>query len=229
MTDTSKDNPDRDTNPDPLTGEPGSHPVGTGAGTAGGGLTGAAVGAAIAGPVGAAVGAVVGGVAGAYSGRGVAEAVNPTVEETFWRENHASQEWARDGSAYDLYAPAYRTGYEGVMKYAGRDYEEAETDLAVDYRKHDPSTALPWDRARPAVKAAWQGVSGTITPRDSDSRHSRQSIALWRALLRRGGESSGNRRRERETARCRTASRPFTEADQIHISSLPGSEPILRG
>ncbi len=51
MTDTSKDNPDRDTNPDPLTGEPGAHPVGTGAGTAGGGLTGAAVGAAIAGPV----------------------------------------------------------------------------------------------------------------------------------------------------------------------------------
>ncbi|MEJ7603958.1 MAG: sensor histidine kinase, partial [Kofleriaceae bacterium] len=28
------------------------------------------------------------------------------------------------------------------------DYEEAETDLAVDYQKHDPGTALPWDRAR---------------------------------------------------------------------------------
>ena len=168
MNDTSRDKPDRDTNPDPLTGEPGSHPVGTGVGTAGGGLTGATVGAAIAGPLGAAVGAVVGGVAGAYSGRGVAEAVNPTAEETFWRENHASQEWATDGSAYDQYAPAYRTGYEGVMNYAGRDYEEVETDLALDYQKHDPGTALPCDRARPAVKAAWQRVSGTITPRDPD-------------------------------------------------------------
>ena len=78
------------------------------------------------------------------------------------------REWARDGSAYDQYAPAYRTGYEGVMKYAGRDYEEVETDLALDYQKHDPGTALPWDRARPAVKAAWQRVSGTITPRDPD-------------------------------------------------------------
>jgi hypothetical protein len=37
-------------NPDPITGEPGSHPIGTSVGTAGGGLTGAAVGAAIAGP-----------------------------------------------------------------------------------------------------------------------------------------------------------------------------------
>ncbi|MBA2744043.1 MAG: hypothetical protein H0U43_07015 [Chthoniobacterales bacterium] len=168
MNDKSNENPDRDANPDPLTGEPGSHPVGTGVGTTGGGLTGAAVGAAIAGPVGAAVGAVVGGVAGAYSGRGVAEAVNPTVEETFWRENHASQEWAGEGSTYDDYAPAYRTGYEGVTKYAGRDYAEIETDLALDYKKHDPDTALPWDRARPAVKAAWQRVSGTNAPRDTD-------------------------------------------------------------
>lgn len=168
MNDKSNKNLDRDTNPDPLTGEPGSHPVGTGVGTTGGGLTGAAVGAAIAGPVGAAVGAVVGGVAGAYSGRGVAEAVNPTVEETFWRENHASQEWAGEGSTYDDYAPAYRSGYEAVAKYAGRDYAEIETDLALDYKKHDPNTALPWDRARPAVKAAWQRVSGTTAPRDPD-------------------------------------------------------------
>ncbi len=105
---------------------------------------------------------------GAYSGRGVAEAVNPTAEDAYWRENHTSQEWANEGSTYDEYAPAYRTGYEGVMKYAGRDCEQVETDLALDYQKHDPNTALPWDRARPAVKAAWQRVSGTITPRDTD-------------------------------------------------------------
>ncbi len=170
MDDTSMNNPNRDENPDPLTGEPGSHPVGTGVGTAGGGLTGAAVGAVIAGPIGAAVGAVVGGVAGAYSGRGVAEAVNPTAEgteESFWRENHALQEWATD-APYDQYAPAYRTGYEGAMKYAGRDYEQVETDLSLDYQKHDPNPDLPWDRARPAVRAAWQRVSGTIAPRDTD-------------------------------------------------------------
>src|SRR3954447_16172192 len=81
-------------NRDPLTGEPGSHPVGTSVGTAGGGVAGAAIGAAVGGPVGAAIGAVVGGVAGAYSGHGVAEVMNPTFEEQYWREHHASQSWA---------------------------------------------------------------------------------------------------------------------------------------
>ncbi|MDQ6624773.1 MAG: hypothetical protein M3Y69_01345 [Verrucomicrobiota bacterium] len=168
MDDTTDKNLDPKTNPDPLTGEPGSHPIGTGVGTTGGGLTGAAIGAVVAGPIGAAIGAVVGGVAGAYSGHSVAEAVNPTVEETFWRENHGSQDWAREGHTYDQYAPAYRTGYEGVTKYAGKSYEQIEADLAVDYQKHDPTSALPWDRARPAVKAAWHRVSGTIAPRDTD-------------------------------------------------------------
>jgi hypothetical protein len=155
-------------NRDPITGEPGSHPIGTGVGTTGGGVAGAAIGAAVGGPIGAAVGAVVGGIAGAVGGHGVAEAVNPTQEEQYWRENHAAQSWAEGGGSYDQYAPAYRTGYEGGTKYAGKPYEEIETDLALDYQKHDPNTALPWDRARPAVKAAWHRVSGTIAPRDPD-------------------------------------------------------------
>lgn len=44
-----------DTNPsnkDLITGEPGSHPVGTGVGASGGAVTGAAVGTMVAGPVG---------------------------------------------------------------------------------------------------------------------------------------------------------------------------------
>jgi len=154
------------TNPDPLTGEPGSHPVGTGVGTAGGGLTGAAIGAAVGGPIGAAVGAVVGGVAGAYSGRGVAEAVNPTVEDEYWRANHGAQEWADASSSYENYAPAYRTGYQGVTKYSGRQYNDIEADLARDYEGANP--AIPWDRARPAVRAAWHRVSGVTGPRDTD-------------------------------------------------------------
>ena len=160
---------DPKTNPDPLTGEPGSHVVGTGLGTAGGGLTGAAIGAAIAGPLGAAVGSVVGGVAGAYAGHGVAEAVNPTtVEEQYWREKHGEQPWADKDSPYEHYAPAYRTGYEGAVKYAGKPYDLIENDLARDYEKNDANPTIPWDRARPAVKAAWDRLSGVVGPRDSD-------------------------------------------------------------
>lgn len=76
----------RDANRDPITGEKGSHPVGTGvgavaggaAGAAAGAATGAAVGTAGAGPVGTAVGAAVGAVAGGLVGHGTAEGLNPT-------------------------------------------------------------------------------------------------------------------------------------------------------
>ena len=155
------------TNPDPITGEPGSHPIGTGVGTAGGGLAGAAIGAAVGGPAGAAIGAVVGGVVGAFSGRGVAEAVNHTEEDNHWREHHSKQEWAGD-SPYEHFENAYRTGHEGAVKYAGRQYHEIELDLARDYEKNDANPAIPWDRARPAVRAAWDRLGGVSGPRDFD-------------------------------------------------------------
>ena len=155
-------------NPDPLTGEPGSHPVGAGVGAAGGGVTGAAIGAAIGGPVGAAIGAVVGGVAGAYSGKGVAEVVNPTFEEEYWRENHGAQSWADEQSSFEHYAPAYRTGYEGALKYEGKEYDQVEADLARDYENHDANAVVPWERARPAVRAAWDRMAGVVGPRDTD-------------------------------------------------------------
>ena len=96
---------EENTKPDPITHEHGSHPIGTGVGAAGGGLAGAAVGAAVGGPVGAATGAVVGGVAGAYSGKGVAEAINPTQEEEYWREHHHKHDWANQESTFEHYRP----------------------------------------------------------------------------------------------------------------------------
>jgi len=143
----STNNPKK--NPDPITGKPGAHPVGTGAGAAGGGLAGAAIGGVVGGPVGAAVGAAVGGVAGAVSGRGVAEAVNPTQEEAYWRENHPKQSYAGGRFTYEHYAPAYRTGYEGIMKYVGKKYEEIEEDLALDYEKHRVGSPFAMGRGAP--------------------------------------------------------------------------------
>lgn len=154
-------------NEDPITGERGSHPVGTGVGTASGGLAGAAIGAAVGGPAGAAIGAVVGGVVGAFSGRGVAEKINPTEEENYWRDEHAKQEWSGD-APYEHFEPAYKTGIQGAMKYAGRHFNEIENDLARDYEKNDANPAIPWDRARPAVKGAWDRLGGVMGPRDTD-------------------------------------------------------------
>jgi hypothetical protein len=70
-----------ETNPDPITGSPGAHPVGVGIGAAAGGIAaGAAAGTFAAGPVGTVVGAAIGAVVGGLAGKGAAESMNPTQE-----------------------------------------------------------------------------------------------------------------------------------------------------
>jgi hypothetical protein len=142
----------RDSNPenrDPITKEPGSHPVGTGLGAAGGAAAGAAVGAAVGGPVGAVVGGTVGAVTGGAAGHAAGEAVNPTVEAEFWRRNYATRPYYVTGKPYEEYEPAYRYGWESAARpeYRGRNFSEVETDLERG-----------WDRAKGAAGRSWYDV-----------------------------------------------------------------------
>jgi len=143
-----------DANRDPITGTPGAHPVGTGVGAAGGAAAGAAVGA-VAGPVGAAVGLVAGAIAGGLAGKGVAEKMDPTVEDAYWKANFSKQAYVDRNAEYATYQPAYRTGYEGRSRYPGKRYEEVAADLKRDYEKSNANTALAWDKAQYATRDAW--------------------------------------------------------------------------
>jgi hypothetical protein len=157
-----------DANPDPITGEPGSHPVGTGVGAAGVGVAATAIGAAVGGPVGAAVGAVVGSVAGGLAGKAVAEQIDPTVEDEYWRTNYSSRPYAEPNHRYDDYSPAYRTGYEGYSTYGtqGMTYDTAEPHLRQDYeRRH--AGGLGWEKAKHATRDAWDRVERAL-PGDAD-------------------------------------------------------------
>lgn len=154
-----------DSNPDAITGSPGSHPIGTGVGAAGGGAAGAAIGAAVTGPaapVGAVVGAVVGGVAGGLAGKGAAEAVNPTAEDAYWRENYRTRPYVESGRTYEEYRPAYEYGWSSRQQYAGRRYEDVETDLERGWKDRDRS-GLGWEKARPATRDAWHRVERART------------------------------------------------------------------
>ena len=62
---------DESAHPDPITGEPGAHPLGVGIGAIGAGIAGATIGL-VAGPIGAAIGAAIGAVAGGLAGKEVA-------------------------------------------------------------------------------------------------------------------------------------------------------------
>jgi len=159
---TSRDkNTTRDTNPDAITGTPGSHPVGTGIGAAAAGAAGAAIGSIVPGVgtvIGGAVGAVVGAVAGGLAGKGIAEAIDPTAEDAYWRKEHSRRPYATAGTSYDDYAPAYRYGWESRSKHQGKRFDEVESDLGSSWDNARGKSSLTWDNAKNASRDAWDRV-----------------------------------------------------------------------
>ena len=98
----------------------------------------------------------------------MADESTSSAEEAYWREHHDRQPHAHKDYSYEHFAPAYRTGYEGAKKHAGKKFEEIEDTLALDYERNRADSPLPWDQARPATKAAWDRLGGVIAPRDVD-------------------------------------------------------------
>jgi|CXWL01.1.fsa_nt_gi hypothetical protein len=145
-------------NPDPLTGEAGSHPIGTGVGAVGGALTGAAVGAAVGGPVGAALGGAIGAASGGLAGKGLAEGLNPTLEDEYWRITYVRRPYVPAGRPYEDYQSAYRYGWEASERYPGRTFEELEADLAAGWDKFKGESRLAWLEAKAATRDAWYRV-----------------------------------------------------------------------
>jgi len=108
------------------------------------------------------VGAVVGGMAGGLAGKGIAESIDPTVEDSYWRDNYASRPYYDETAEYDVYRPAYQHGWEARTKYADRTFDEVEPDLQRDWdATHARTTKLPWTKARLASRDAWD----RLTPR----------------------------------------------------------------
>ena len=171
--------PNPDANRDPITGKPGAHPAGVAGGAFAGGAAGGVAGAAIAGaaagtaagPVGTVIGAAVGAVAGGLAGKAIAERINPTVEDAFWRDNYASRPYVTKGSSYDDYAPAYRYGYERYPDYKGRKFDDVEPEMRQDWDRFKGESRLTWEQAKHATRDAFHRVGDTLeraTPGDSD-------------------------------------------------------------
>lgn len=134
-----------------------------------GGATAGALAGGVTGPVGAAIGAAVGAVAGAVMGRNVK--VDPEAEDTYWRENYTSRPYARPGSTYDDYQPAYRYGLDSYTRYPGRSFDDLEPELSRDWGRARGASSLDWANAKHASRDAWQRVSNAAEraiPGDSD-------------------------------------------------------------
>lgn len=149
--------PERDD--DSLSSASGSDPLTVGSGALLGGLAGTSMGTSPGGPVGgnAGMGVVTGGLAGAAISRGRGKPVNPDEEDAHWREEHSSAPYAV-GESYELYEPAYRAGYEGFQNLHGDSFAEVEDEIRKRYESH--KEPLPWEKARPAARAAWERLAG---------------------------------------------------------------------
>ncbi|WKB55483.1 hypothetical protein [Eleftheria terrae] len=158
-------------NRDPITGAPGAHPVGTGIGAAAGGMAaGAAVGT-VAGPVGTAIGAAAGAIVGGLAGKGVAERIDPTVEDAYWRDNYEHRPYVQEGSSYDDYGPAYRYGVDLYNRHPGMGWDDTQADLAGGWDSARGNSRLSWEQARHASRDSWQRLSDRVEramPGDSD-------------------------------------------------------------
>ncbi len=150
MSTTNKDH-EADTNPDLITGNPGSHPAGTGIGSASGAATGAAIGA-LGGPVGAVIGGVAGAVVGGLVGHGIGEAVDPT-EDAHWRAEHGNQPYATSDDKYEDYEPAYRLGYNAAD--SDHDYDADALRTHYDDKGYGKSSSHDFDHVEPAARAAF--------------------------------------------------------------------------
>ena len=167
----AKGEPKLDANRDPITGTPGSHPVGTGIGAAAGGVAaGAAIGT-VAGPIGTAVGAAVGAIVGGLAGKGIAEKIDPTAEDRYWRDNYSSRPYVSASSSYDDYGSAYRYGLDSYGRYSDRGFDEVESDLATGWPAARGNSRLEWSDAKHATRDSWHRVKDTLEralPGDSD-------------------------------------------------------------
>lgn len=145
-----------DLNADIITGEPGSHPVGTTVGGVSGAIAGAAIGS-MAGPLGTLIGGAIGAVAGGTAGHASAEAIDPTHEEAYWRAQHANVDYYKDGYEFDRdMHPAYAVGYANRARYpVDANFDDHEADLRRSWEEVKGESRMEWDDARMASRDAW--------------------------------------------------------------------------
>lgn len=164
-------NTTHDMNKDPISGAPGAHPVGVGVGGTGGALAGAAVGS-VAGPIGTLVGGAIGTVAGAAVGKGVAERMDPTVEDDYWRTEYAARPYYDRAYTYEDYAPAYAYGTEMRSTHANRVWDDTlEADMRQGWEAAKAKSRLGWDKAKAAVRDAFDRSDRTYRTYEAADRY----------------------------------------------------------
>jgi hypothetical protein len=130
--------------------------IGEAAGGLSGALTGAAIGS-VGGPVGMLIGGIAGAVGGWWAGRAIAVAATHFGEEEDrrYRARHASE--GDRGRTYEDVRAVYQIGHLASLnpEYAGRDFEEIESDLRHGWNGEAREQFGEWTEVRTYARDAY--------------------------------------------------------------------------
>ena len=137
-----------------------SKTVGESAGGFVGASTGLAIGA-IGGPLGAVIGGLAGAVGGWWAGREIAGAITTEDDDAFRRHFESTPERLAD-RPYEQIRPAYVAGHLAGRnpEYAGRSFENVESDLRCGWNDEVIEQCGEWPAVRRYARVAFDRARG---------------------------------------------------------------------
>lgn len=90
-------------------------------------------------------------------------------ERAHWKQQFEKEPYYESGHAFSDYDPAYRVGAEARERYAGKRFEQIESNLQNEWEEAKGSARIGWDKAKQAVRAAWDRVEHAM-PGDDDRK-----------------------------------------------------------
>ena len=102
----------------------------------------------------------------------VAEFVNPTDYEDYWRSHFYGTVYYVSGCVWRDYRPAYRLGFDAYFSNHGRKFDDVEFEIARSWEAIKDNSQLTWSQAKHAVRDGWQFVESAVT--GSSPNHSIQ-------------------------------------------------------
>jgi hypothetical protein len=101
------------------------------------------------------------------AGQSVVEAIDPAIEDAYWRENYRTRDYVLRETPYNEYQSAYQYGWESRARVGDRPFHEIELDLERGWELAKKDSKLAWAQAKHATSDAWHRIS---TSKHGDDR-----------------------------------------------------------
>jgi hypothetical protein len=97
---------------------------------------------------------------------GLADQFRNHVEHAYWRSVYESRPYVLTSDTYASFAPAFEFGWQSHSTHPHHTFTEIERTLMRGWEQARGQSPLEWDRAKGAVRDAWNRVAD----RDKDTR-----------------------------------------------------------